>query len=101
MIRMDRSIAALALCAAFAAGWVSHTSKTVQAQSSSSVLFQLQGLGQDGALTLYYPSERTIYVYPGAVVGNAGVQCAFKYKLSETPGGVVRRTPCPMQVLNP
>ncbi len=100
MTNVNRVIGSLAVCAAFAAGWMLHTGNRVYANGGT-VYYQLQGLGQDGALTLYYPSEQTIYVYPGAVVGNSAVQCAFKYKLSDKPGGVVRRTPCPIQSINP
>lgn len=57
MSRVERSTAVAALCIAFAAGWLLHPERAVHAQDAGSVYFQLQGLGQDGALTLYYPSE--------------------------------------------
>jgi hypothetical protein len=82
-------------------GWQLHSRhNAVQAQTqySGDILYQLQGMGGDSALTLYYPSTQTIYVYPGAVVGNSVLYCAFMFKLSK-PGDPVQRIQCPIGTL--
>jgi hypothetical protein len=85
---------------AFLLGWQLHSHQTVHAQSaySGDIYFQLQSMGGDSALSLYYPSTQTIYVYPGAVVGNSVLYCAFMYKLSK-PGEAVQRVQCPIGTL--
>ena len=77
---------------AFAIGWWAHTGRTVHAQSSD-VLFQFESLDPNSALSLYYPDQKTIYVYQPAAVGNSKLNCAFYFKLGE-PGGRVERQPC-------
>jgi hypothetical protein len=87
-------IAALALLL----GWQLHSrSNTVQAQTqySGDIYYHLQSMGGDSALTLYYPSTQTIYVYPGAVVGNSVLNCAFMFKLGK-PGEQIQRIQCPI-----
>jgi hypothetical protein len=94
---MTRNLRALLVTAlAFLLGWQLHTHRTVQAQASDeNVRYQLQSVGGDSTLTLYYPSTQTIYVYPGAVVGNSILSCAFMYKLGK-PGEQVQRVQCPI-----
>jgi|GEM_PF-1693546 len=84
----DAALIALAM----AIGWWAHAGRTVQAQSSD-LLFQLQGMNQGTALTVYYPDQKTIYVYPNATVGFSTLNCAFAFKL-DTPGGAVQREQC-------
>jgi hypothetical protein len=86
---------------AFLLGWQSHSRQnTVQAQThySGDIYYQLQGMGGDSALTLYYPSSQTIYVYPAAVVGNSVLNCAFMFRLSK-PGEQIQRIQCPIGTL--
>jgi hypothetical protein len=87
------------LAAAFGIGWWAHNTQPVKAQGQD-VFFQLQGLNADAALTLYYPSQSSIYVYQGALAGNSEMQCNYIYKLGK-PGGVVQRRNCGVPVLNP
>lgn len=89
----------LLLVAAFGIGWWAHGGRQVQAQSDD-VFFQLQGISPASALSLYYPGERTIYVYQGATSGNNEMQCSYMFRLGK-PGGVVHRRNCGIPVLNP
>ncbi|MHB1021551.1 MAG: hypothetical protein ACYC46_02525 [Acidobacteriaceae bacterium] len=89
----------LLLVAAFGIGWWAHSGRQVQAQGQD-VFFQLQSVNSDAALTLYYPGQRAIYVYQGALAGNSELQCNYIYKLDK-PGGVVHRQNCAVPVLNP
>lgn len=68
--------------------------------ASEDVQFQLQGVRQDSSLLVYYAGERTVYLYQGVMVGNAALQCNYRFKLGE-PGGVIRREPCAVQRLLP
>ena len=84
----DAALIALAM----AIGWWAHAGRAVQAQNSD-VLFQLQGMNQGTALTLYYPDQKTIYVYPNVAVGFSTLNCAFAFKL-DAPGGAIERQQC-------
>jgi hypothetical protein len=72
-------------------------SRTVRADSSSGngVGFQLTGVNDTSTLLIYQPSEKSVYVYRGATVGNSTVQCSFKFVLS-APGGAIQRENCPV-----
>lgn len=85
-----RDVALIAL--AMVIGWWAHAGRAVQAQNSD-LLFQLQGMNQGTALTLYYPDQKTIYVYPNVAVGFSTLNCAFAFKL-DAPGGAVQREQC-------
>ena len=78
--------------------------RTVKASSYESdgmgVQFQLDGIRPESALLVYQPGTKTVYVYQGATLGNANVQCTFKFQLTR-PGEVIRRVPCPVPQLNP
>jgi hypothetical protein len=85
-----RDITLVAL--AFGIGWWAHTGRTVHAQNSD-VFFQFESINPNSALSLYYPDQKTIYVYQPAAVGYSTLNCAFLFKLDQ-PGGPVQREPC-------
>ncbi len=64
------------------------------------VQFQLHGVNADNGLLLYYPGQRTLYVYQAIMTGNSTLQCSYKLKLGE-PGGVIHRQQCDIQRLIP
>jgi hypothetical protein len=90
---------AAALLGVFALGYWLASARAVRA-SSDTLEFQLQGVNESSSLLVYEPSERTVYVYRGAMAGNSSLQCNFKFTLSK-PGGVIRRDNCPVQSLIP
>lgn len=92
-----RDAALIAL--AFAIGWWAHTTRVAQAQSPD-LYFQLQGLDQGTALALYYPDQKTIYLYQTAMVGFSTLNCAYAFKLGD-PGGAVRREQCKPPAFQP
>lgn len=62
--------------------------------------FQLSGIGPDTALTVWNASNRTLYVYQGAVLGNSSVNCTYSFKI-ERPGAPIQRQNCPVGSLFP
>ena len=62
--------------------------------------FQLSGIGPDTALTVWNASNRTLYVYQGAVQGNSSVNCTYSFKI-ERPGAPIQRQNCPVGSLFP
>jgi hypothetical protein len=68
--------------------------------ASDDVQFQLHGLDAQDGLMLYYPGQRTLYVYQAIMTGNSTLQCSYKLKFSE-PGGVIHRQQCDIQKLFP
>lgn len=64
------------------------------------VQFQLHGMDSQNGLMLYYPGQRTLYVYQAIMTGNSALQCSYKLRLSE-PGGVIHRQQCDVQKLFP
>jgi len=86
----------LALAGVFALGWAWH-GRTVQA-AGDDVMFQMQEVRPGSSLLVYHPSDKTIYVYQGATVGNSALQCSFRYHMGEA-GGVIRRENCPVKTL--
>jgi hypothetical protein len=81
----------LALGGVFALGWALH-GRTVHA-AADDFQFQMQTAHVDSSLLIYHPSDKMIYVYQGAMTGNASLQCSFRYRLGDD--GVVRRENCP------
>ncbi len=74
----------------------------VEAQSRSSqshddpgaaLAFQLSGIGPTSALTVYSPSDHTLYVYPAVTQGEARVSCSFMLRMSR-PGAAIERQNC-------
>ncbi len=93
----------LALGAVLALGLWLGAGRTVKASSSDAgmgVQFQLAGVSMESSLLVYQPETRTVYVYQGATLGNANVQCTYKFQMTR-PGEVIRRVPCPVPELNP
>ena len=62
--------------------------------------FQLSGIGPDTALTVWNASNRTLYVYQGAVMGHSNVNCTYSFKI-ERPGAPIQRQNCPVGSLFP
>jgi len=84
---------ALAFAGVLAIGYWLGSGATVKA-SSNDVAFQLTGVSENNALLVYEPSSKTVYVYRGATVGSATVQCSFKFLLG-SPGEAIQRVNCP------
>jgi hypothetical protein len=69
--------------------------------SGQGVQFQLTGgIEPTSALLVYYPDAKTVYLYQGAMQGNAALQCNYKFQM-DRPGGVIRRVSCDAQKLIP
>ena len=64
------------------------------------VQFQFGGVNQGSSLFIYHPATKTVYVYQGAMVGNASVQCTYMFHMTR-PGEVIHRVPCAIPQLNP
>lgn len=93
----------LVLAGVAAFGFWLGADRAVKASSSDAgmgVQFQLAGVNEASSLLVYQPETRTMYVYQGATLGNANVQCTYKFEMTR-PGEVIRRIPCPVQQLNP
>jgi hypothetical protein len=90
---------AVVLAGAFAAGWWAQGAKSVQA-SADEFQFQLGVAKVDSTLLVSSANQKVVYVYQGALTGNAALQCTYKFVLS-SPGGVIRREQCPVQSLIP
>ena len=94
----------LALGGVLALGFWLGSGRAVKASSYDSsgmgVQFQLAGINEASSLLVYEPQTRTVYLYQGATLGNANVQCTYKFQMTR-PGEVIRRVPCPVQRLLP
>ena len=93
----------LALLGVLAIGVWLGSGRTVKASSSDAgigVQFQLAGINEASSLLVYQPEARTVYVYQAATLGNANVQCTYKFQMTR-PGEVIHRIPCPVAELNP
>ena len=95
-IEWQRNLLAVAIILA-AGYWMGNGGQVHAAgySTGSDVQFQLTGVNENSSLLVYQPGNRTVYVYRGATVGNATVQCSFKYILGE-PGGAIQRVNCPV-----
>ena len=93
----------LALGAVLAFGFWLGAGRTVNASSYDSggmgVQFQLAGVNEASSLLVYQPETKTVYVYQGATLGNASVQCSYKFQMTR-PGEVIHRVPCAVPELN-
>jgi len=93
----------LALVGVLALGFWLGSGRTVSASSYDSgqgVQFQLAGVDHSSSLLVYHPGTKTVYVYQGAMVGNAALQCTYMFQMTN-PGDVIRRVPCAVQRLIP
>lgn len=86
-------VAALSGVVGAIAGWGLHTPATVHAAYAGSAEFQLQGTGPSAELSIYFPDEKDLYVYPGVAAGSSSVNCAFKLHIARA-GDAVERTNC-------
>ena len=101
---------ALTVSAALALGYAAHSIPTllhrglpvVQAQSRGTqghaqagddFGFQFGSITPPAALTLYSPSEHTLYVYTGVNDGNSHISCAFMLHVTQ-PGAPIDRKNC-------
>jgi len=97
-------LSTLLLGTAFSLGWWMHSGARVQAQSvhaqsTGDVFFQLSGIDESDALTLYYPDKKAIYVYQGILTGNAYLGCTYRFQLGK-PGEPITRHICPITVIH-
>jgi len=104
---MDKAVVwlrnVLALVGILALGFWLGAGRPVNASSYESgqgVQFQLAGVENSSSLLVYHPGTRTVYVYQGAMVGNAALQCTYMFQMNQ-PGAVIRRVPCAVQNLIP
>jgi len=93
----------LALVGVLAIGFWLGTGRAVNASSSESgqgVQFQLTGVDRGSSLLVYHPGTKSVYVYQGAMEGNAALQCTYKFQM-DRPGDVIQREGCGVQKLIP
>ena len=106
MMRHGSVIRDLALlCLAVAVGWWWRGAGTaVLAQrsggSSSTLAFQMTGVGPDALLTVYNADSHTLYMYPRIGAGSSTVNCAYSFKVP-SPGAPLQRENCPVGGLMP
>jgi len=84
----------LAVAGLLAIGFWLGNASSVKAANGGDVQFQLTGVNETSSLLVYQPSSKTVYVYRGATVGNANLQCSFKYVMN-SPGEAIQRVNCP------
>jgi hypothetical protein len=80
----------LAVMMGSAIGWWAHGGSVHAAPITAPVQFQLSGNGN--ALSLYYPSDRMLYVYP-AQSGANNTYCSYSVHI-EAEGGAIQRQNC-------
>jgi len=85
---------ALAIAGVLSVGYWLGGGRPVHA-STSDVTFQLTSVSENNALLVYQPETKSVYVYRAATVGNATVQCSFRFVLT-SPGGAIQRENCPV-----
>lgn len=94
----------LALIGMLAIGFWLGSGHAVRASSYDSgqgVQFQLtSGVEPTSALLVYDPGKKTVFLYQGAMQGNAALQCNYMFEMDH-PGEVIRRVPCSMQKMFP
>jgi hypothetical protein len=94
----------LALLGILALGFWLGSGRAVRASdydSGHGVQFQLTGGVQPtSALLVYDPGKKTVFLYQGAMQGNAALQCNYMFQM-DRPGEVIRRVPCSMQKMFP
>ena len=91
---MTKFQTALLTLIAAALGWWAHSAQTVHADSSD-LRFEFHGLSPETSLSVYNPSDQTIYVYQGATTGFSTLQCSYKFHIPK-PGAPIERTNCPI-----
>jgi len=86
---------ALATAIGLGIGWWAHSGVTAHASSASVATpaqFQLSGDGSK--LSLYYPNERMVFVYP-VQSGSEHVYCSYSFRIN-AEGGPIDRENCPI-----
>ena len=83
----------------FAAGYWLAAVRTVHG-ASDDVQFALHGVNENSSLLIYQPTNKTVYVYRGAMTGSSELQCNIQFELTR-PGGVIHRRNCAVQSLQP
>lgn len=63
--------------------------------SDAGLEFQLSAGGPQSSLTVYNPSNHTLYVYPRVGVGNSSISCEYSLTVSQ-PGAAIQRRNCPV-----
>jgi len=85
---------AAAVAMGLGVGWWAHGGVRVQASSPAAPTeFLLNGTGSATTLTVYYPNERTLYLYP-AMAGSSNIACTYRFKIGEE-GQQIERENCP------
>ena len=83
---------ALAVLMGVGVGWWAHSGSVHAAPVTAPAQYQLSGDGSK--LSLYYPNERMVFVYP-AQSGSDNVYCAYSFHI-DTEGGPIHRENCPI-----
>ena len=71
------------------------SSSASSSHGDDNLAFQIGGIGQDTALTVYNPVSRTLYVYPRVATGNTHINCEFSFTVT-VPGAPIERKNCPI-----
>jgi len=69
------------------------TSSSSSRTGDSTLAFQMFGAGNDAALAVYNPTNRVLYVYQHANLGNSNVSCTYSYAIPN-PGAPIERENC-------
>ncbi len=78
-----------------------HTVRASSYDSGQGVQFQLtSGVESTSALLVYDPDKKTVFLYQGAMQGNAALQCNYMFQMDH-PGDVIHRAACSMQKMFP
>lgn len=86
---------AVLVAAAAAVGWWAHGAGAPvhAAGGDGGLAFQFMPGGDQSSLSIYNPSDRTLYVYPRVGVGNSHLNCQYMFHL-RSPGGSIDRENC-------
>jgi len=83
---------ALAVAMGLGIGWWAHGGNAHAATTTAPAQFMLNGDGS--LLSVYYPNDRMLYVYP-AQSGSENVYCNYSFHING-PGEAVQRQNCPI-----
>jgi hypothetical protein len=83
---------ALAVLVGVSAGWWAHGSSVHAAAVTAPAQFQMSG--DSTTLSIYYPGERMLYVYP-AQSGADNTYCSYSFRIG-AEGGPIQRENCPI-----
>ena len=71
----------------------SSSSSTARYATDGSLGFQFGDGNPQQSLTIYNPTNHTLYVYPRVGTGNAHISCEYALRIG-TPGGPIDRQNC-------